>query len=201
MKLKESIRQILDAGGGIAKAADFAHAGIAQNELQNLCESSALDRIRHGYYALPNDERLGDELFITRFIPEAIVSMESALFHYGYIDFVPRKWSITVPRTISRSKLNLEVPKLEVFYVQDELYALGKSSAEINDVLMPIYDRERCICDCFKHRSKLDAELFAKALKAYAKDPKIDLINLLAYAAELRVYKKVRETMEVLLNG
>jgi hypothetical protein len=44
-------------------------------------------------------------------------------------------------------------------------------------------------------------ELFSKALNAYANDPKKNLSNLSVYAKKLRVYKKVIELMEVLLNG
>ena len=40
-----------------------------------------------------------------------------------------------------------------------------------------------------------------KALNAYANDSKKNLQNLSAYAKKLRVYKKVTELMEVLLNG
>ena len=40
-----------------------------------------------------------------------------------------------------------------------------------------------------------------KAIKAYVKDDKKNLNNLSAYSQKLRVYKKVTELMEVLLNG
>ena len=64
-----------------------------------------------------------------------------------------------------------------------------------------VYDRERTICDCFKYRSRLDNEMFSKALNAYANDTKKNLNNLSAYSKKLRVYKKVTELMEVLLNA
>lgn len=66
---------------------------------------------------------------------------------------------------------------------------------------LPVYDRECTICDCFKYRSRLDNEIFNKALNAYANDTKKNLQNLSVYAKKLRVYKKVTELMEVLLNG
>ena len=76
-----------------------------------------------------------------------------------------------------------------------------KTLADFNGVVLPIYDRERTICDCFKYRSRLDHEIFSKALNAYAKDEKKDLQNLSIYAKKLRVYKKVNELMSVLLDG
>ena len=102
---------------------------------------------------------------------------------------------------MSRTKLELDVLALQTHYVQPELYELGKTTDNFNGVTLPVYDRERTICDCFKYRSRLDNELFNKALNAYANDTKKNLQNLSVYAKKLRVYKKVTELMEVLLNG
>ena len=85
--------------------------------------------------------------------------------------------------------------------MQPELYELGKITDNFNGVELPAYDRERTICDCFKYRSRLDNEIFNKAINAYVKDNKKNLNNLSAYSPKLRVYKKVTELMEVLLNG
>ena len=95
----------------------------------------------------------------------------------------------------------MDVLALQPYYVQAELYDLGKTADNFNGVILPVYDRERTICDCFKYRSKLDNEIFNKALNAYANDTEKNLNNLSAYAKKLRVYKKVTELMEVLLNG
>ena len=122
-------------------------------------------------------------------------------FHYGYSDFAPRKWSIAVPRSMSRTKLDIDALALQTYYVQSEIYELGKTTADFNGVMLPVYDRERTICDCFKYRSRLDNEIFNKALNAYVNDSKKNLRNLSGYAKKLRVHKKVTELMEVLLNG
>ena len=127
--------------------------------------------------------------------------MESALFHYGYSDFAPRKWSIAVPRSMSRKRLDVDALPLQAYYVSPELYDLGKTTDDFNGVTLTVYDRERTICDCFKYRSRLDNEIFNKALNTYANDKKKNLKNLSEYAKKLRVYKKVTELMEVLLNG
>ena len=68
-------------------------------------------------------------------------------------------------------------------------------------VILPVYDRERTICDCFKYRTKLDNEIFNKAVNAYAADEKKNLANLSGYAKQMKLYTKVMNVMEVLLNG
>ena len=193
-------KQVIIEKGGIAKTSDFVAAGIPAVDVVNLCNTGYLERIRHGYYQLADGNTSSEEQLIATLIPKAIICVESALFHYGYSDFAPRKWSIAVPRSMSRTKLDIDALTLQTYYVQSEIYELGKTTADFNGVVLPIYDRERTICDCFKYRSRLDHEIFSKALNAYAKDEKKNLQNLSIYAKKLRVYKKVNELMSVLLD-
>ena len=198
---KTLLKQVIIEKGGIAKTSDFVAAGIPAVDIVNLCNTGYLERIRHGYYQLADGNTSSEEQLIAALIPKAIICVESALFHYGYSDFAPRKWSIAVPRSMSRTKLDIDALALQTYYVQSEIYELGKTTADFNGVILPVYDRERTICDCFKYRSRLDNEIFNKALNAYVNDSKKDLRNLSEYAKKLRVHKKVIELMEVLLNG
>ena len=201
MDIREVARTVIESRGGIAKSADFVAAGIRAVDVVNLCNAGYLDRVRHGYYQMAEQHETAEEQMLATLIPQGIVCVESALFHYGYSDFAPRKWSIAVPRSVSRAKLNVDALPVQTFFVQRDLYELGKTTGDFDGVTLPVYDRERTICDCFKYRSRLDNELFSKALNAYANDPKKNLSNLSVYAKKLRVYKKVIELMEVLLNG
>ena len=199
--LRAAARDVIESKGGIAKSADFVAAGIRAVDVVSLCNAGYLDRVRHGYYQMAEQNEATEEQMLATLIPQGIVCVESALFHYGYSDFAPRKWSVAVPRTISRTKLNVDDLPLQTYFVQQDLYELGKTTGDFHGVTLPVYDRERTICDCFKYRSRLDTELFSKALNAYANDPQKNLSNLSICAKKLRVYRKVVELMEVLLNG
>ena len=201
MDKKTLSKQVIIEKGGIAKTSDFVAAGIPAVDVVNLCNTGYLERIRHGYYQLADGDTSSEEQLLATLIPKAIICVESALFHYGYSDFAPRKWSIAVPRSMSRTKLDIDALALQTYYVQPEIYELGKTTADFNGIILSIYDRERTICDCFKYRSRLDNEIFNKALNAYANDSQKELRNLSEYAKKLRVHKKVTELMEVLLNG
>ncbi len=199
---KETLsKQVIIEKGVIAKTSDFVAAGIPAVDVVNLCNTGYLERIRHGYYQLADWDTSSEEQLIATLIPKAIICVESALFHYGYSGFAPRKWSIAVPRSMSRTKLDVDALALQTYYVQPEIYELGRVADDFYGVKLSVYDRERMICDCFKYRSRLDHEIFSKALNAYAKDEKKNLQNFSIYAKKLRVYKKVNELMSVLLNG
>ena len=201
MDIQNQVKNIIIQQGGIAKSADFVAAGISAVQVVSLSNMGFLERVRHGYYSLADDDPASEEQMLAKLFPKGIVCVESALFHYGYSDFAPRKWSIAVPRSISRRKLGDNILPLQVYYVQQDIYELGKINDTFNEVKLPVYDRERTICDCFKYRTRLDTETFNKALNAYVNDAGKNLQNLSIYAKKLRIYKKVTELMEVLLNG
>lgn len=201
MNLYEIAKNVIDSKGGVAKSSDFVAAGMRAVDVVNMCNAGFLDRVRHGYYQLAEQSTVSEEQLLATLIPQGIVCVESALFHYGYSDFTPRKWSIAIPRSMSRKKLDVDALVLQPYYVQQNLYELGKTTDNFDGVMLSVYDRERTICDCFKYRSRLDNEMFNKAINAYANDKKKNLNNLSSYAKKLRVYKKVTYLMEVLLNG
>ena len=201
MNIREHAKKVIVEKGGVAKSADFVAEGMRAVDVVNMCNAGYLERIRHGYYQLAEGDTSSEEQLLATLIPKGVICVESALFHYGYSDFAPRKWSIAVPRSMSRTKLDVDVLALQTYYVQPEIYELGKITDDFSGVMLSVYDRERTICDCFKYRTRLDSEIFNKALNAYASDTKKNLQNLSVYAKKLRVYKKVTELMEVLLNG
>ena len=201
MTKAEIAKKVINESGGIAKTAALVAAGLYKSDIGKLVNDGVLERIRHGFYQIAGNNDITEEEYLSQLIPEGIVCVESALFHYGYTDFTPRKWSIAVPRDVSQNKLRTTVVPLKAYYIQQNVYELGKTQADFDGTMLPVYDRERTICDCFKYRTKLDTEVFAKAVNAYANDKEKDLANLSKYAKQLGVYKKVTDIMELILNG
>ena len=198
---KEIAQNVLKGNGGIAKTADFVAAGINKYDVASLCKEGYLERVRHGVYQMPGNDQITEEQLLRELLPQGIICVESALFHYGYSDFAPRSWSVAVPRTASRTVGNIVEFPLRAYYIQKEQFPIGKTIENFNGVMLPVYDRERTVCDCFKYRTKLDNEIFNKAINAYVADQKKNLANLSKYAKEMGVYKKMMSVMEVLLNG
>ena len=198
---KRIAKTTIENSKGIAKTADFIAAGLSKSDVCALCNDGYIERVRHGYYALADANDASEEQMIQILLPEAVVCVESALFHYGYSDFAPRVWTLAVPRTMTKTNINMDAITYKPYYIQNKLHELGKTFADFDGVTLPVYDRERTICDCFKYRTKLDNEIFNKAINAYVADDNKNLSNLSKYAKEMKVYKKVMDLMEVLLNG
>lgn len=201
MESKKLVRNVIESKNGIAKVSDMVNAGVSREDIKKLYADGYIQRVSQGYYQLSSTSDLTDDQIVSAIIPRSVVCMESALFYYGYSDFMPRVKSVAIPRTSSRKAIDSSPIPLKAYQVSKDIYELGKTTITENGITFAIYDRERTICDIFKHRNKIDSEMFNKALNAYAKDDKKNLNNLSDYAKKLRVYKKVMELMEVLLNG
>ena len=52
--------------------------------------------IDQGCYQLSDKSDFSEERLIATIIPKGIIRLESALYHYNYSDFIPRKWSISL---------------------------------------------------------------------------------------------------------
>ena len=198
----DTVNKVFASVGEIAKKSDFISAGVRDQDVYTLLKQGYIERVKKGYYKLAVGDEPKEELILSKLMTHGIVCVESALFYYGYSDFAPREWSIAVPRSFSRTvkAIQAEVP-VKAYYVQNSMHHLGETTGSFNGVTLPVYDRERTVCDCFKYRTKLDNEIFNKAVNAYVTDEIKNLANLSKYAKEMSVYKKMMNVMEVLLNG
>lgn len=196
----DKLKKIFVQSNGIVKTDSIKNIGFTNEEISKLCTLGVINRIKHGYYCL-SDEFVSDEKIISILLSDTVICLETALYYHGYCDCAPQVWSLAVPRTYSRTKLKFESLHLKPKFIQNDLFDLGKSKILINGFELNIYDKERTICDCFKYKNQLDREIFNKAIYAYIADENKNLINLSNYAKKMRVYRKVSDVMEVLLNG
>lgn len=197
----DTIKEVFGIVGDVVKTADFISAGLSNYDVAKFCKEGFIERIKPGFYQFPQNHEIKEETLLAKLLPHCIICVESALFHYGYSDFTPREWTIAVPRYMSRAVKQMPIVALKAYYIQKEYFDLGKAQDDFNGVQLAIYDRERTICDCFKYRTKLDSELFNKAINAYAVDERKNLVNLSKYAKQMQLYGKVMNVMEVLLNA
>ena len=81
---KEILKTVIENNGGIAKTSDFAANGINKYEVAAFCKEGFIERIRRGFYQLPQSNSAAEEQLIHELLPQGIICVESALFHYRY---------------------------------------------------------------------------------------------------------------------
>lgn len=138
-------------------------------------------------------------MIIKRLFPDAVLCMETALFHYKYNDRNPSEWNIAIDKNISRQRTQIGYPFIKAYRVEPTLLFIGETEGEFDFVPVRIYDRDRTICDVLRNMNKMDKEIFNKAVQYYVVDPKKNIPNLMQYAKALRVQKRAKDLIEVWL--
>ena len=106
---------------------------------------------------------------------------------------------IAVDRQTSRRRFQIDYPIVKPHFVVSDKFSVGIEIVEIEGSEIQIYDRERTICDCLKHRNKLNAEVFNGAIQCYLADGKKNEGRLGKYASVFHVDKKVRGILGIWL--
>lgn len=168
-------------------------------DIQRMLDEGLIEKVKRGYYHWIEDYGTSEVAIINSLFPDAVFCMETALFYYKYSDRSPAEWNITVDKNTSRQRTNIDYPFVKAYRVEPALLSLGETDGIIEFTKVRIYDRDRTVCDVLRNMSKIDKEIFNKAIQNYVKDPQKNIPNLMEYAKALRVQKKVNDLIGVWL--
>lgn len=195
----EEIKKLFNEHGNVMRTADLVTSRIYYADIQKLLNDGHIEKIKRGYYHLVDAENLSEANIINHLFPEAVLCLDTALFYYGYSDRTPSKWHLAVDKDIQKSRLKIDYPFIKPYFLEPHLLRIGITEGEIDNNKVRIYDKDRTICDCLKYMGKMDKEVFNKAIQSYIRDEKKNISNLLNYAKQLRVLKKVKDLIGVWL--
>ena len=197
-EVKDGVLKAIDENGGIVKKEQLGKLGVDYRRIVELLNSGDIVRVKNGYYT-DKLERFSEEELVAALFPDAKLCMESALYAYGYIDQKPYGWRLAIDKNTSKSRFKMDYPKIVPFYTEPEALDIGAATIELHGATFGIYDKERMICDCLKYESKMEHDDFKAAIQGYIKDEDKDISNLLEYARERKVIKKVQSFIGVWL--
>lgn len=180
-------------------AAQLNKEKLYYRDIQRMLDEGLIEKVKRGYYHWIEDYGTSEVALINSLFPDAVFCMETALFFYKYSDRNPAEWNITVDKNTSRQRTNIDYPFIKAYRVEPALLNLGETDGIIEFTKVRIYDRDRTICDVLRNMSKMDKEIFNKAIQRYVNDPQKNIPNLMEYAKALRVQKKVNDLIGVWL--
>lgn len=193
----DKILKIIEKNDGCITTKEVVKNGIERKFLTNMVKKGTIIRISRGYYGLPS--YIEDEYYkLSTKSKNVRFSLTTALYLHNLSDRNPLIYNITLPYGYSGA---LQKEKNVILnFVKKELLDLGvMEMTSPFGMKIKVYDIERTICDIIKNKNKIDAEIFSKALKEYAKSKNKNLSKLTKYARIMKIEKKVSEYMEVLL--
>ena len=193
----EQLDRLLTEHDGMLQTAQVIASGIVKPIFYEYVKEKNLQQVAHGIYV--SEDAWVDAMFLLHLrCNQAVFSHESALFFHDLTDREPSKYSVTVRRGYSPTRLKAE--GLSVYTMKPELFDVGLSSGQTPfGHTVPVYDMVRTICDLLRSRSRIEIQTFQGALKAYARRKDKNLRALMQYAGMFKVEKILRQYLEVLL--
>lgn len=193
------LRKVFSDYDYVMTTAQLAAEKLLYRDIQRMLEAGVIERVKRGYYHWVDLYGGSEITIINRLFPDAVLCMETALFYYRYSDRNPSEWNITIDKNVSRKRANIDYPFVKAYRVEPALVTLGETTGQIDFIDVRIYDRDRTICDVLRNMNKMDKEVFNKAVQNYVVDTQKNVPNLMRYAKELRIQKRVKDLIGVWL--
>ena len=196
---KKKLKSIFSKHDFVMATAELMAEKIYYADIQQLLQDGLIEKIKRGYYHWIDDFDGSEIVIINRLFPDAVLCMETALFYYRYSDRNPSEWNIAIDKNASRQRTKIDYPFVKAYRIESALLPIGETKGKIDSIEVRIYDRDRTICDVLRNMSKMDKEVFNKAIQNYVRDAKKNIPDLMKYAKELRVQKRVKDLIGVWL--
>lgn len=197
MAYKTQLLDLIDRQDGLILTRDAESVGIPRYYLTVLAKEGAIERVSHGIYVTP--DTLEDDLYMLQArSPQLIFSHETALYLHDLTDRDPITYSVTVP--LGYHSQLLTDNGVQVYSVKKEWHGLGVTeTTTIHGRTIRLYNVERTLCDLFRQRNKVDADLLNDSMKRYLARKEKNIPQLLRYAEQFRISSPIRKYVEILL--
>lgn len=184
----------------LMKRSELQGLQLYQKDINELVEKGCLEKVRQGWYQIVyKDVETSEASLIAAMFPDGVICMYTALFYYRYSDRTPLDWDIAIDRDTSKSRFKIDYPYVKPYYMEKIHLEYGITEAVFEDVTMKIFDRDRLLCECIKNENKIDKETYNKTIQAYINDSNKSISNLVKYAKQRNMLKKVSERIGVWL--
>ncbi len=130
-------------------------------KIKKLIEEGKIFKIEKGIYSDNNNINYLE--ILTKKYPNAIFTMESAFYYHNLTDVIPDKEYLALRRDSTKINDN----RIKVVYYQDNLFEIGKSTLKVNNINIPIYDKERMLIELIRNRKNLGFDYYKEIINNY----------------------------------
>ncbi len=196
MLVRDKLHDMVEKNSGYLLTSDVVDAGISKTYMAQFVKENMLERVAHGVYL--SRDAVKDEYYILYLKNQKIIfSHETALYLQDMTDVKPAAISVTVRAGYNATHLREQ--GIRVYQVKPSSFDMGIKKVKTNmGHEVPVYDRERTVCDIAKYHDDMDLHVFQAAMREYMSKENKDLNRLLAYAVLLGVGDRMKNYVEVL---
>lgn len=132
-------------------------------KIKKAIEQKELFQLEKGIYS---DSKYAShlEIFAKKY-PNAIVTMNSAFYHYGLTDTIPDYSHLATERDAAKIKDD----RVKQSFIPKEVLGLGVVIDVHIDFMVKIYSKERMLVELVRHKSKLPYDYYKEIINNYRK--------------------------------
>ncbi|MDR0646624.1 MAG: type IV toxin-antitoxin system AbiEi family antitoxin domain-containing protein [Elusimicrobiota bacterium] len=175
---------------GYITTKELAKRGYSYKDIQTLCSSGKLIRLKQGLYR--NAAMFGQNqgfIDISVVAPNAVITGLSALSFYNLTTSMPSKITIAVLRG---SRLPaIDYPPVEIKTSSAQFFEIGINTVKEGKYSFKIYSIERAVCEAFRQINKTGADVAKESLGEYLKRKDKDINKLAEIAERCKVKNKI----------
>jgi predicted transcriptional regulator of viral defense system len=194
----KKVNKLCKDEGPVLRTSTLRSAGFCGKDTEELIQLGLLQRLRRGYYALP-EKLINMDTYeiLAALVPDAVISLFSAAQYHNLSTFIPQQIDVTFP-------VNKRIPVLppdihvKIHKAIPQIYEVGIQTVKMEECPLKIYDRERTVCDFFRMRLQIGKDCAFEVLKNYMAGKK-HLQKLSEYAGLLQIKGVLQPYLEVLV--
>ncbi len=117
-------------------------------QLNKALKNKKIFKIQNGIYS--DEEYVNPLAVITKKYPNAIFTMDSAFYYWNLTDVIPDKFCLATKRVNVRYKDE----DIKQYFISEDLFEFGKTTLNIENVEINIYDRERMLVELVRKKTR-----------------------------------------------
>lgn len=196
MEKGSKIEELFYDHGGVLTTRELNDAGITYYTIKKLIDSGRIERIKPGVYRaidIPGDEWSA----VKKLVPKGVFCLFAAASLHQLSTFISSKYQVAIPW---KDKIVLpEDANIDLYYWKDQQYELGITTEKGSFTDLPVYDREKTVCDFVKFRNKVGLDITKEVLRSYLSHRDRNLQKLSEYAARLRISTVMERHLKLML--
>lgn len=191
--------ELFRSHGGVMRSCDALTAGIHRVTLSRLRDSGKIKPLARGVYCLADLPPLSqpDLIAVSRKVPRAVICLTSALAFHELTSEVPHVVDCAMPRGSEPPRV--DYPPLRIYWFTPAAYSEGIAVHMVDGIPVRVYNPEKTLADCFKHRNKLGMDTVLDALRRYRVKFGLRSEALMRYARICRVQNVMLPYLEAML--
>ena len=132
-------------------------------QLNKAIEERKIFKIQNGIYS--DKEYVNPLSVIMKKYPNFIFTMDSAFYYWNLTDVIPEQFHLSTKKT----SIRISDEDIKQYFIEEELFELGKTTLFVEHVEINIYDKERLLVELVRKKNQIPFDYYKEIISNYRK--------------------------------